>query len=229
MTKVFTIGIGGPSCSGKTTATRILCQIVKSTTIIYQDDFYKEEKLIPLDPNTKLANWDCPESVDFNLFAKNIEYAKIHNGQLPEGFKSTEVRNVHDGSSLVSQETFIKLQRILAPLFEKYANATLIFVDGFLLYWDDNVSQQLDCKISFKASYETLKTRRGSRQGYHSLEGYWVDPPDYFDKIVWPEYLKQSEHGETIDDLLAINTDEFGIDETVLKVAKKIVQDLMCE
>ncbi|CEP19702.1 hypothetical protein [Parasitella parasitica] len=229
MTKVFTIGIGGPSCSGKTTATRILCQILQNTAIIYQDDYYKPEKFIPTDSNTKLANWDCPESVDFNSFAKNIEYVKTHNGQLPEGFRSTEESNVHDGSSLVSREASIKLQETLAPLLDKYNNVIFVFVDGFLLYWDNNVSQQLDCKISFKASYETLKTRRENRQGYHTLEGYWVDPPGYFDNIVWPEYLKQSKHDETIDDLLTIDTDQFDIDETALKVAKKIVQDLMGE
>ncbi|CAO0797623.1 unnamed protein product [Mucor circinelloides] len=229
MTKVFTIGIGGPSCSGKTTATRILRQILENTAIIYQDDYYKPEKLVPIDPKTNLANWDCPESVDFNAFAQNIEYAKKNGGRLPSGFKSNEESNVHDGSSLVSQEASSKLREILAPLLEKHPHVTFVFVDGFLLYCDDSVSQQLDCKIGFKASYETLKSRREKRQGYHTLEGYWVDPPGYFDKIVWPEYLNQSRHEETIDELLAINTDEFNIDDTAIKVAEKIVQDLLLE
>lgn len=174
-----------------------------------------------------MANWDCPESVDFNAFAKNIEYTKTHSGQLPDGFKSNEESNVHDGSSLVSQEASFKLREILSPLLEKYSNVTFVFVDGFLLYWDDNVSQKLDCKISFKASYESLKSRREKRQGYHTLEGYWVDPPGYFDKIVWPEYQNQSKHDETIHDLLTIDTDECNIDETALKVANKIIQDLL--
>ncbi|CAO3653710.1 unnamed protein product [Mucor fragilis] len=229
MTKIFTIGISGPSCSGKTTATRILRQILENTAIIYQDDYYKPEKLVPIDPKTKLANWDCPESVDFDAFARNIEYAKQHSGQLPDGFQSNEESNVHDGSTLISQEASAKLRDILAPLLEKHAHVTFVFVDGFLLYCNDNVSQQLDCKISFKASYETLKSRREKRQGYHTLEGYWEDPPNYFDKIVWPEYLNQSKHDETIDQLLTINTDESSIDEAAIKVAEKMVQELLLE
>lgn len=146
---------------------------------------------------------------------------------MPDGFKSNEESNVHDGSSLVSQEASSKLREILSPLLEKYSNVTFVFVDGFLLYWDDNVSQKLDCKISFKASYKSLKSRREKRQGYHTLEGYWVDPPGYFDKIVWPEHQNQSKHDETIHDLLTINTDECNIDETALKVANKIIQDLL--
>ena len=29
------------------------------------------------------------------------------------------------------------------------------------------------------------------------MEGFWVDPPHYFDQIVWPEYAKS--HGKLFD------------------------------
>ena len=33
--------------------------------------------------------------------------------------------------------------------------------------------------------------RREARNGYVTLEGFWEDPPDYFDKIVWPNYVEE--------------------------------------
>jgi nicotinamide/nicotinate riboside kinase len=178
---------------------------------------------VPIDQETQLANWDCPESVDFEKFSRLIEYTKVNNGQLPPNFKSNEESNVHDGSKLISPEALAQLEEILKP-FLTNQDAIFVFVDGFMLYWNEQVSQQLDCKISFTASYETLKARREKRQGYHTLEGYWVDPPGYFDKIVWPEYLRLSKHNATVDNILTINTDACSIDETALQVANKLCE-----
>jgi nicotinamide/nicotinate riboside kinase len=58
------------------------------------------------------------------------------------------------------------------------------------------------------------------------LEGYWVDPPGYFDKIVWPEYVRLNEHNATVKDVLTVDTDKNSIDETALMVADKLCQIL---
>lgn len=184
------------------------------------------EVQIPIDETTQLANWDCPESVDFQQFAENIEYARTHEGKLPEGFNSNEESNVHDGSKLLSNEAADKLRQILDP-FVQDPEAIFVIVDGFMLYWDERVSQQLDCKITFTASFETLKRRREERQGYHTLEGYWVDPPNYFEKIVWPEYVRLNQHNATVKDVLTIDTDGNSIDETAIKVANKLREMLL--
>jgi nicotinamide/nicotinate riboside kinase len=178
---------------------------------------------VPIDQETQLANWDCPESVDFEKFSRLIEYTKAHNGQLPPDFSSNEESNIHDGSKLISSEASAQIEQILKP-FSTNQDAIFVFVDGFMLYWDDKVSQHIDCKIAFTGSYETLKSRREKRQGYHTLEGYWVDPPGYFDKIVWPEFLRLSKHNATINDILTINTDVYSIDETALLVANKLTE-----
>lgn len=171
----------------------------------------------------QLANWDCPESVDFEEFSRFITYVKTHRGQFPPNFKSNEESNVHDGSKLISVEASAQLKQILKP-FLTNEDVVFVFVDGFMLYWDEQVSQQLDCKISFTGSYATLKSRREKRQGYHTLEGYWVDPPGYFDKIVWPEYLRLSNHNATVNNMLTIDTDTCSIDETAIQVANKLCE-----
>ena len=48
-----------------------------------------------------------------------------------------------------------------------------LFVNGFLLYVDQDVVNELDIKlfVKAKAKYETLKHRREDRAGYITLEG----------------------------------------------------------
>lgn len=73
-------------------------------------------------------------------------------------------------------------------------NVLWLLVDGFMLLSDPNITRLLDHRIFVTASYDTLKQRRGARQGYHTLLDYWVDPPGYFDAIVWPEFLRAHQH-----------------------------------
>lgn len=35
--------------------------------------------------------------------------------------------------------------------------------------------------------------------------GVWQDPPDYFDQIVWPAYVKAHEHVEDVDRITLVH------------------------
>ncbi|KAI8078902.1 P-loop containing nucleoside triphosphate hydrolase protein [Halteromyces radiatus] len=194
--RVITIGISGPSCSGKTTITRILQQLVKKTIVIYQDDFFKPDTDIPVDPETQLSNWDCPEALDFERLIQTIQYVQQHH-VLPTDYHSNEVNNTHDGSDLVTPQQISEWKKKI----HQNNNAgnvdddTLwLIVDGFMLISDPQLYGLFDYRVFVTASYTTLKKRREDRQGYHTLEGYWVDPPGYFDAIVWPEFLRAHQH-----------------------------------
>ncbi|KAI9303925.1 P-loop containing nucleoside triphosphate hydrolase protein [Cunninghamella echinulata] len=227
--RVVTIGISGPSCSGKTTISRVLQQLVKHSIVLYQDDFFKPESQIPIDPTLNLANWDCPEAIDFSPFIDTIKYIQQH-GQLPEGYKSNEVSNTHDGSSHISLDQMQKWKQHKVNDKDKNDDIIWLIVDGFMLLSDQRVYSLLDYRLFVTASYSTLKKRREDRQGYHTLEGYWVDPPNYFDDIVWPEFLKQHQHiqgphhehqhlpTDYDPSITLINTDELSISQSIDKV-----------
>lgn len=49
-----------------------------------------------------------------------------------------------------------------------------VIVDGFILYWDEDVMRELDARMFVRGSYEVLKKRREERQGYITLEGMYL-------------------------------------------------------
>lgn len=59
------------------------------------------------------------------------------------------------------------------------------------MLFHDNLSllPMFDKNIFLRASYQTLKKRRENRS-YLTQETVWVDPPGYFDKLVYPAYAK---------------------------------------
>ncbi|CAG8703317.1 957_t:CDS:2 [Cetraspora pellucida] len=239
--KIVLVGIGGASCSGKTTLAKLLTRILPNSWIFHQDDFFKCVSQIPIDPTTNLSNWDCPDAVDFPKFIKTLR--QVHQtGLLPDSFRSKERLNVRNDikleahlESLINQlsgriinvlsdgsesndidqnDLNNKDENIGISSINNLSDWTFVLVDGFLLYWDMQVVKELDIKLFVQADYTTLKKRREERAGYVTVDGYWSDPPNYFDTMVWPNYVKShrhlfKDHSEirlTTDELVVLNS-----------------------
>ncbi|KAG0298710.1 ribosylnicotinamide kinase, partial [Dissophora globulifera] len=185
--------LSGPSSGGKTTTSRYLRSILPNSTIVHQDDFYRPEDQLPLDPKTGLANWDCPEAIDFDAMIKTLTHVKEH-GVFPSEFDSLEDKNPvgsHTPADPIPDHTLQGWrEKIMATIpQDDRAHVKFLILDGFMLYVNEQLRQTIDIKFFLTAPYQILKERRESRKGYATLEGYWVDPPNYFDDIVWPNYL----------------------------------------
>lgn len=189
------IGISGPSCSGKTTVARVLCQILASKTtktvqILHQDDFYKPEADIPVKITRagKVVNWDCPEALEFDKFVHTLNTYRQH-GAFPKDIREDLDKRAKEdkndsGNSGVS-DSVIKNALSRVKSFDK----DILIVDGFMMYHSKKVLDLLDVAILFRGSHDALKHRRESRSGYVTLEGFWKDPEYYFDDVVWPEFV----------------------------------------
>ncbi|KAF9404037.1 ribosylnicotinamide kinase [Mortierella sp. AD011] len=190
---VITIGLSGPSSGGKTTTSRYLRSILPNSTIIHQDDFYLPEDQLPIDPKTGHANWDCPEAIDFDSLISTLTFVKEH-GKFPDGFDSLEDKNPvgsETSSDPIPDQVLESWREQIMDQIpqDKRPHTKFVIIDGFILYVNERLRKTIDVKFYLSASYQILKERRESRKGYATLEGYWVDPPGYFDDIVWPNYL----------------------------------------
>jgi nicotinamide/nicotinate riboside kinase len=161
-----------------------LQSILPNSNIVHQDDFYLADKDIPLS-DKGIADWDCPEAFDLELMRKTLR--ELKETGYPKEFKSYE-DNSSTGPANVTAEQIRKATEDLMQL--KLPERTVI-VEGIMLYHQDSpVISELDHKLFLRAPYEDLKYRRENRAGYITIEGYWQDPPGYFDDIVWPGYEK---------------------------------------
>lgn len=180
---VLLVAIAGPSSSGKTTVTDALHKLLPKSTVVHLDDFYLPDSQIPIDEASNVANWDCAEAIDWEKFSKYIhDLRELDGAILPVKPLEMEV------SLNLSAEERKKAQKKADELLSQLKDTRLIFIDGFMLFHDANITRLFDKKLFFHAPYEVLKTRRESRPPYQTIEGTWVDPPNYFRDIVWPAY-----------------------------------------
>lgn len=160
-----------------------------NSVVVYQDDFYLSDSDIPVAANG-LQDWDCPEAFDFEHMRRVLEHVKEH-GHLPEKFKSLEETQTLGPTSAAEQH----IERIRSTLPDNRSQPRVVLVDGIMLFHQSSPLLDLfDVKLMLRAPYAELKKRREAREGYATLEGFWTDPPGYFDQIVWPGYVHNHKH-----------------------------------
>lgn len=180
------VGVSGPSSSGKSTVAKALHSVLPSLTLIHLDDFYVPNEKIPMHHTLNEQNWDSPDAIDWTQFREYLDKVRDTNGAaLP--VESLELR----ADLSISPDD---QKQLAAECLKTLAHRHVVLVDGFLLFHDDDIANLFDVKLYFQAPYEVLKARREARKGYNTVAGFWVDPPGYFDKIVWPEYERSHSH-----------------------------------
>lgn len=187
-------------------------EILPHASIIYEDDFYVEDSKIPIAENG-LEDWDCPGAFDLNALAKVIETTR-KSGKVTEHHSKEHENKL--GPKGVSEETIEQLKNNCC--IKELDQYHIVLVDGIMLYHEDSpLLDLLDLKLFISAPYEALKERRESRAGYATIEGFWVDPPGYFDDMVWPGYVKT--HGYLFENYdVNADLDEDAIKKTGLRI-----------
>ncbi|TPX38636.1 hypothetical protein SeMB42_g06620 [Synchytrium endobioticum] len=228
------VGVGGASCSGKSTLTEWLVKIFPHSAIYHMDKHYLPDSQVPV--KNGILDWDCAEALDFNAFVaglKTLPHKEV------ESVLSPNRPAISD--SQVSSSTVRELKDQVRQVLCKRPNTSFWFLDGFLLYWDKRVMDLMNIKIALHTRYDELKRRRGTRPGYETIEGYWVEPPNYFDEYVWPNYLKHNkpilkasgdlekdqDHGVLeIDRLTIIDTEICPVEEALRRAVACILDQL---
>ena len=212
-----TIALSGLSSTGKSTIASYLPSIFPppsyTLTVLHIDDFYQPETDLPL--RDGLKDWDCANSLDWPRLEAAVR-AWIEGKEVKEGTTNPQPdftarehpsgdleEDRHDAQTLlpgkISADLVPRLRgEVLASTTRKNGGNDphrLLVLDGFLLFVPSapaSFRSLLDLKILLRAPYAAAKERREARCGYVTMEGWWEDPPGYFDKVVWPNYVEEN-------------------------------------
>jgi len=233
----------GASCSGKTTLAKHLRRILPNSIIIHQDDFAPLQKLIPIHPILGVHDWDAAEgAINWPRLVSFLQRVK-DTGEIPPDHRSHDHLNdqndipIGDDVYQRLRDTFSQLETQMKDRGERIVWR---LVDGFLLYWDKNVIDQLDVRIFLRVPHDTLQKRRHERHGYHTAEeSLWRDPPNYFEYIVYPAYILAHAElfedadvesgkltGKKVENLVLIEGLEMAMSDVVEKCCKILIDEV---
>lgn len=136
---------------------------------------------------------------DYRRLEGVIEYFRQH-ARLPSDFESHEYRRSDYDCTLSPAVLKQWRDKFHAPRTSPLlvtrdgqlaSHVHILIVEGFLTFFDTRVSNLLQVRLFLRVSKHLIKKRRDERANYVLEDGeVWVDPPFYFDEIVWPAYLE---------------------------------------
>lgn len=223
---VFLIGISGPSSAGKTTLTHLLSSVFAPhvQNILHGDDFCKDISLLPT--YNGYPDADGPGGVDFQKMTETLSYARANGGNLPENFSSWQADVFHSQKEkalrMVPQDTMTQMRNKVSEQL-KGAQYLIVIIEGFLLYHRSDVQTMLDGRLFMRLDHQEARRRRLARPNYgaEAKEGEFWKTEDYFEKMVWRNYVEQ--HADLFED----GNVEGGIDREVCRSRGIAVQDGM--
>ena len=201
MQNPYVLGITGGSASGKTFFLKGLSETFSSgeITFISQDNYYRPREAQPLDENA-VHNFDTPQSIDFEQFAKDIQTLK-------------------SGRAIQKQEyTFNNPDA--KPVLLTFSPNPIIVVEGIFVFYYEEIARLLDLKVFIDAKEHIKLTRRIRRD--KEERGYDLEDVLYrYERHVMPTYERYIEPFKSEADFIVPNNLHFGRALEVLTVFLK--------
>jgi uridine kinase len=139
--KPFIIGIAGGSGSGKSTVARNVAQALHAESVAFldMDAYYLNFAHLPLEERRKI-NWDHPEAFDWELLVSQLE--RLSAGKPID-------KPVYDFVTHTRSD-----RTVVIPA------ATVVVIDGILLFSDPRVRDHCDVKVFVDADADIRLIRR---------------------------------------------------------------------
>jgi uridine kinase len=196
------IGIAGGSGSGKSSfSNRLKEQFQDNITVIYSDNYYKENTGIPFEERKKI-NYDHPDALETSLLVEHLK--KLRQGQAIDC-------PVYDYSVHNRSEKTIHVEP-----------KPVIVVEGILTLYDPSLLEQLDVRIYVEADADERilrRLRRDVKERGRDIDGII----EQYLTTVKPMHARYVEPTRAIADLV-INS---GLNDIALDVVSTKIQALL--
>ncbi|MBR6917162.1 MAG: uridine kinase [Clostridia bacterium] len=143
MTRPLIIGIAGGTGSGKTTITqKIVERFGDNVTVLYHDDYYKEQHSISYEERCK-TNYDHPDAFDTDLMIEDL-CALISGHEAASPVYDFTIYDRSDKTKIVP-------------------SAPVILVEGILIFADERLTDLMNIKIFVDTDADVRILRRLTR------------------------------------------------------------------
>jgi len=160
----------------------------------------KEEEIPRIDDGN-MMDWDSPLALNFDLFCQTITSSL----STPSSFCPLCCH----ANSPAEEPKYVGFQ---------HEDIHIVIVEGFLLYFANEVINKLDLRIWIDAPFSLCQTRRRLRMLAMECKTFLKDPPGYFEQHVWPMCHEYNHIGQ-VDRLVVLQ----GTDPTLLQKTLHLV------
>jgi len=187
------VGIGGSTCSGKTSLAKYLKYVLPNSSLIHFDDFYIIHEDYDFNPKVIENEFErIGPSFDLDDFVNSV-FSAYSTGVVPHN--PTVPRDEFFGNPKCKTVYNQLIDDLRDHYQDKLKNVNFVIVEGYLIFSETLLArypkylESLCIKIFLTVDYYTLQVRRKVRK-------FNVDRniPTFFHEAIWPRYLENHEY-----------------------------------
>ncbi|KAG8736484.1 ribosylnicotinamide kinase, partial [Ceratobasidium sp. 414] len=155
---------------------------------------------IPLHPVYNVPDLeDPPGTIDWPAFREAFKRFRS-----AEPFVSDQPESSDTGSSSSSFDATLpdglldewrsRFRRVEEERMRQGVKVEWRIVEGFVLYYEPDIIKDLDVPILLRSPSHVLRERSYGRQYLHTDGTVWVAPPEHWDRISYPAYIRAHAH-----------------------------------
>merc|ERR1712130_187352 len=248
-TAMLTVGLGGGSCTGKTSIARQLLDLLPRCVVLHQDSYYRKEDDPGhvLHPGTNCIDWEVLQAFHMDRMVSDARAAlaalqKKSADMKPPSDASPSITSLptsdaspsitslppSDASPSITSlpPSVASLPPYLVTALDRVSHLPLLLIEGICVLNEPRLAEICDLKFFFEIDETTCRARRQEKGEWGEDSDCWSETPEYFRHIAWPGYVSNREGIRNVPGVIYLDSTTSTVDQHLFEVLKRVVSHL---
>merc|ERR1712018_389563 len=187
-TAMLAVGLGGGSCTGKTSIARQLLDLLPSCVVLHQDSYYRKEDDPGhvLHPGTNCIDWEVLQAFHMDRMVSDARAALAAHQK-----KNADMKPPSNASPSITSlpPPVASLPPYLVTALDRVSHLPLLLIEGICVLNEPRLAEICNLKFFFEIDETTCMARRQERGEWGEDSDCWSETPEYFQQVAWPGYV----------------------------------------
>jgi len=224
---MLTVGLGGGSCSGKTSIARKLLELLPSSVVLHQDSYYRNESDSGhvLHPGTNSIDWEVLQAFHMDRMVLDAKSALASHQK--RTYRKPPSATSPSRRSLSSLEAALPTHIVSA--LENVSHLPLLMIEGICVLNEPRLAEMCHLKFFLEIDEGTCRARRETRGEWgeeHDDSECWSETPEYFRQVAWPGYLSNRQGLSNLPGVIFLDSTTSTVDQQLVEVLNRVLSHL---
>jgi len=230
---MLTVGLGGGSCTGKTSIARQLLDLLPSCVVLHQDSYYRKEDDHGhvLHPGTNCIDWEVLQAFHMDRMVSDARAAlAAHQKRAdlkPPGAPGAPGPSITSLPPPPAASSVASLPPNLVSSLARVSHLPLLLIEGICVLNEPRLAEVCNLKFFLEINETTCRSRRQERGEWGEEDSdCWSETPEYFRQVAWPGYVSNREGLRNVPGVIYLDSTINTVDEQLVEVLKRVLSHL---
>jgi len=230
---MLTVGLGGGSCTGKTSIARQLLDLLPSCVVLHQDSYYRKEDDPGhvLHPGTNCIDWEVLQAFHMDRMVSDARAAlAAHQKRAdlkPPGAPGAPGPSITSLPPPPAASSVASLPPNLVSSLARVSHLPLLLIEGICVLNEPRLAEVCNLKFFLEINETTCRSRRQERGEWGEEDSdCWSETPEYFRQVAWPGYVSNREGLRNVPGVIYLDSTINTVDEQLVEVLKRVLSHL---